>query len=177
MRKAAWCAERAALGAAVVLLCTVAAVPVLAQPGGRSSAPPAVATVERSRDLTTARAKWRSAALSSYEYGYRKFCECHPDTPPETIVTVRGGQVVGVRHRPVDYAQEVPGDPARFKFYWTIDDLFDLVAAGFERGAIVRVSYDPTLGFPTAVYVDYDAQFIGDEVDLKLTSVNRIDTR
>jgi hypothetical protein len=124
-----------------------------------------------------ARAKWRAAALPSYEYGYRKFCECHPDTPPETIVTVRGGQVVDVRHRPVDYAEEVPGDPARFKFYWTIDDLFDLVAAAFDRGATVRVTYDPTLGFPTAIFVDYDAQFIGDEVDLKLTAVNRIATR
>jgi hypothetical protein len=76
----------------------------------------------------------------------------------------------------VDYAQEVPGDPARFKFYWTIDGLFDLVAAAFDRGATVRVSYDPALGFPTAIFVDYDPQFIGDEVDLRLTAVNRTDT-
>jgi hypothetical protein len=170
------CARGAALCAAAVQAAVLAR-PVLAQADASSSAAPAAATAERSRDLTMARAKWRSAALSSYEYGYRKFCECHPDTPPETIVTVRGGQVVGVRHRPVDYAQEVLGDPARFKFYWTVDDLFDLVAAGFARGATVRVSYDSKLGFPTAIFVDYDSQFIGDEVDLKLTSVNPIAAR
>jgi hypothetical protein len=158
------------------VLAAVLAAPVWGQPGGRSSATPAGTTTQRSHDLAMARAKWRAAALPSYEYGYRKFCECHPDTPPETIVTVRSGQVVGVRHRPVDYAQEVPGDPARFKFYWTIDGLFDLVAAAFDRGATVRVSYDPALGFPTAIFVDYDPQFIGDEVDLRLTAVNRTDT-
>jgi hypothetical protein len=150
---------------------------VSAQDRGRAAEKPAAASAQPALELAAARAKWRSAGLSSYEYGYRKFCECHPDTPPETIVTVREGQVVGVRHRPVDYAKEVPGDPERFKFYWTVDGLFDLVAAALDRGASVRVSYDGALGFPTAIYVDYDAQFIGDEVDLKLTSVNRLDAR
>jgi hypothetical protein len=75
--------------------------------------------------LTAAKRLWRSAALASYEYGYRKYCECHPDTPPETVVTVRDGSVIGVRHRPVGYDREVPAEPRNLQYYWTVDGLFD----------------------------------------------------
>lgn len=115
--------------------------------------------------------RWKQAALSSYEYGYRKYCECHPDSPPETVVTVRDDKVVGVRHRPVGYDHEVPAEEKNLKYYWTVDGLFDLLRAAFERGANVRVTYDPKLGFPTSIDIDYDANFIGDEVDLKITGV------
>jgi hypothetical protein len=122
-------------------------------------------------ELAAGRSAWRAAALGSYEYGYRKFCECHPDTPPETVVTVRGGNVVGVRHRPVGYTEEVPAEERNLQYYWTVDGLFDLVDAAIMRGATVRASYDPKLGFPTEVYIDYDANFIGDELDVRLTAV------
>ena len=115
--------------------------------------------------------RWKSAALSSYEYGYRKYCECHPDSPPETIVTVRSGKVTAVRHRPVGYDHEVPADAKNLQYYWTVDGLFDLLRAAFARGAMVRVTYDPSLGFPTSINIDYDANFIGDELDLKITGV------
>lgn len=176
MRRAVSSVKRGAL-ALYVTLALAAAVAVHAQAPAPGAASPPEPPAQLKRELAAARAKWRAAGLASYEYGYRKFCECHPDTPPETIVTVRGGEIAGVRHRPVDYAQEVPGDPARFKFYWTVDGLFDLVAAGLERGAAVRATFDPALGFPATIYIDYDREFIGDEVDLKLTTVTRVDAR
>ena len=122
-------------------------------------------------NLDTARARWKSAAISSYEYGYNKYCDCHRESPPETVVTVRGGQVVGVRHRPVGFTNEVQAEQRNLQFYWTVDGLFDLVAAALARGATVRASYDPQLGYPTQVYIDYDANFIGDELDVRLTAV------
>jgi hypothetical protein len=121
--------------------------------------------------LRAGREAWRAATLADYEYGYRKFCECHPDTPPETVVTVRGGNVVGVRHRPVGSANEVQAEPRNLEFYWTVDGLFDLVDAALARGVTVRASFDSALGFPTEVYIDYDADFIGDELDVRLTTV------
>jgi Family of unknown function (DUF6174) len=121
------------------------------------------------------RARWRATGLMSYEYGYRKFCECHPESPPETVVTVRDGAVTGVRHRPVNYTEEVPAEDDNLEFYWTVDGLFDLLESAAKRGAQVRASYDPTLGYPTELYIDYDASFIGDELDLKLTQVRALD--
>ena len=134
----------------------------------------AFAATGQQSELAAGRNAWRAAALSNYEYGYRKFCECHPDSPPETVVTVRGGQVVGVRHRPVGFTNEVQADERNLQFYWTVDGLFDLVAAALARGATVRASYDPQLGYPTQVYIDYDANFIGDELDVRLTAVTAL---
>jgi hypothetical protein len=125
--------------------------------------------------LVEGRNAWRAAARVDYEYGYRKFCECHPDTPPETVVTVRGSTVVGVRHRPVGFDHDVQAEQRNLQFYWTVDGLFDLVGGAIARarasGASVRASFDPKLGFPTEVFIDYDANFIGDELDVRLTTV------
>jgi hypothetical protein len=121
--------------------------------------------------LDAARARWHQAGLTSYEYGYRKFCECHRDSPPETVVSVRDGKVVGVRHRPVGFVNEVPAAEKNFEYYWTIDGLFDLLAAALERHVQVRVEYDAKLGYPSQINIDYDPKLIDDDLDLKLTTV------
>jgi hypothetical protein len=136
-----------------------------------AAAPQAFADAE----LDRARARWQSAALASYEYGYHKFCECHRDSPPETVVTVRGGSVTGVRHRPAGGATEVPAAEKNFEYYWTVDGLFALIESAQGRGVQVRAAYDAELGFPREIYIDYDTNLIGDELDLRLTAVNGLD--
>jgi len=121
--------------------------------------------------LDAARARLHAAGLANYEYGYRKFCECHPDSPPETVVSVRAGKVVGVRHRPVGSRTEVPAAEKNFEYYWTVDGLFELLEAAQQRRVQVRAEYDAKLGYPTEIHIDYDADFIGDELDLELTGV------
>jgi hypothetical protein len=132
----------------------------------------ALAAAAQPADLASARNLWRRAALTDYEYGYRKYCECHPDTPPETIVSVRGGAVVRVRHRPTDSTNEVPAKAGSEHYYWTIDDLFALIESAKARGAAVRATYDAERGFPTEIHIDYDKNAIGDELDLVLTTVS-----
>ena len=149
---------RALSSAALAALVSVVSMPVLAD-----------------AELDAARARWQAAALASYEYGYHKYCECHRESPPETVVTVRGGTVTGVRHRPAGGDVEVPAADKNFQYYWTVDGLFELIASALERGVQVRASYDTALGFPREVNIDYDADFIGDELDVRLTSVTRID--
>jgi hypothetical protein len=124
--------------------------------------------------LEGARARWQAAQLSAYEYGYHKFCECHRESPPETIVSVRNGDVFRVRHRPAGSATEVPAADKNFDYYWTVDGLFRLLATAFERGVTVRAAYDADLGFPREIYIDYDADFIGDELELRLTEVTAL---
>jgi len=125
-------------------------------------------------DVAAGRSAWRAAALVDYEYGYRKYCACHPDSPPETIVTVRGGAVVGVRHRPVDATNEVQAERRNLAYYWTIDELFDLIESAQRRGASVRASFDPQRGYPTEITIDYDNNAIGDELDVRLTTVTAL---
>ena len=129
------------------------------------------AAVHADAQLDVARAKWRAAKLVNYEYGYRKFCECHRDSPPETVVSVRDGKVVNVRHRPAGSTTEVPAAEKNFEYYWTVDGLFELVAAAAERHVEVRAEFDAKLGYPTQIHIDYDKNLIGDELDLTLTGV------
>lgn len=124
--------------------------------------------------LDGARARWQSAGLASYEYGYHKFCDCHRENPPETVVTVRDGAVTGVRHRPAGTTTEVPAAEKNFDYYWTVDGLFALIASAEARGVQVRAAYDAELGFPREIYIDYDANLIGDELDVRLTGVTRL---
>jgi len=123
-------------------------------------------------NLDAARARWKSAAIASYEYGYNKYCDCHRESPPVTTVTVRSGTVTGVRHRPSGSTTEVPGRNP--EYYWTVDGLFDLIASAQERGVQVRATYDADLGFPREIYIDYDTNLIGDELDLRMTAVTRL---
>jgi hypothetical protein len=121
--------------------------------------------------LDAARARWRQADLASYEYGYRKFCECHRDAPPETVVSVRDGKVVNVRHRPVGFTTEVPAAEKNFEYYWTVDGLFELLQSAFDRQVEVRAEYDAKLGFPIRIHIDYEKSSISDDLDLEITGV------
>ena len=125
-------------------------------------------------NLDAARARWKSAAIANYEYGYNKYCDCHRESPPETVVTVRGGTVTSVRHRPVGTTVEVPAADKNLQYYWTVDGLFELIASALARGVQVRAVYDAELGFPREIYIDYDTNLIGDELDLRMTGVTRL---
>ena len=123
-------------------------------------------------ELEASWARWKASGPESYEYGYNKYCDCHRDTPPETVVVVAAGVVERVYHVYVDSSREVPAREGSTDLYWTIDDLFRLIEGALERNATVRARYDAALGYPTAVFVDYDEQFIGDEIDVRLTRLS-----
>ncbi len=120
-------------------------------------------------DLEVNRSRWRAAGIDDYEYGDHRFCECYRRAPPETIVTVRQGKVVRVHHRHADSSREVPAREGSLQWYWTIDDLFALIEFATDREAQIRVRYDENLGYPVQVYVDYDSELVGDEIDVRLT--------
>ncbi|MFL2546451.1 MAG: DUF6174 domain-containing protein [Candidatus Rariloculaceae bacterium] len=120
-------------------------------------------------ELELNRALWTAAGISSYVYRYEKVCECHRDIPAETIVTVEDGQVVGVRYAREDYLDEMPVAPKEYRWFRTIDDLFSLIATAAESATTLRVAYDPELGYPEYLYIDYDLNLVGDEVELEVT--------
>lgn len=114
-------------------------------------------------------ARWRTEGPASYVYGYNKYCDCHPTDPPETVVTVANGAVTRVYHLHADSAREVPAREGSLDLYWTIEDLFELLESAFQRGAVVRARYDDALGYPLSLFIDYDSDLVGDEVDLRIT--------
>ena len=125
--------------------------------------------------LDAGRQKWEAANVSSYELRYQKVCECHREEPTDTIVTVEQGSIVGVRFDREDYLDEVAVPPERYEWFRTVDDLFALVAGAQEREALVRVSYEPALGYPTRIYIDYVQDLVGEEVELRVLELRESD--
>jgi hypothetical protein len=131
----------------------------------------AIGPVSADAELDAAQARWRAAGLTGYEYGYHKYCDCHRDSPPETTVSIRDGKVIRVRHRPAGTTTDVPAADKNLDYYWTVEGLFQLIGSALDRGVQVRASYDAAQGFPREIFIDYDTELIGDELDLRLTSV------
>jgi len=119
--------------------------------------------------LTTARALWQRAGFDHYVYGFNKFCECHRETPPETLVEVSGEAVTDVRHIMVKTGDTVPASARNFALYWTIDDLFALLERASQSEAIVRADFDAELGLPRRIFIDYLPDVVGDELDVRIT--------
>jgi hypothetical protein len=118
-------------------------------------------------ELETAQALWQAAQDGDYQFEYQKFCDCNRNEPPVTVVTVTGGSITAVHHRHDDTASEVPAREGSLDLYWTVDDLFAKLSRALELEAVVRVRYDATSGYPTALFIDYDAGLVGDETDLR----------
>ena len=119
--------------------------------------------------LDAARALWQNAEPDRYVYGFNKFCECHRETPPETLVEVSSGAVTDVRHIMVKTGDTVPAAAANFALYWTVDDLFSLLERASQGEAVVRAEFDDELGLPKRLFIDYLPDVVGDELDVRIT--------
>lgn len=120
--------------------------------------------------FSQARAAWQSAGFTRYVYGYNKFCECHAQTPPETLVSVDNGTVTDVRHRMHKTGDIVPARAGSADLYWTVDDLFALIERALDDAATVRATFDAESGVPANIFIDYWPDLTGDEVDVRITS-------
>ena len=58
-----------------------------------------------------------------------------------------------------------------FPLYHTIDGLFDKIQDAIDREAVrLTVSYDPEIGYPTSVSIDYSLTIIDEEFSFTATS-------
>jgi hypothetical protein len=119
--------------------------------------------------LAAARAQWQRAAIGEYVYGFNKFCECHRETPPETLVEVIDGHITDVRHIMAKTGDTVPAAAANFDLYWTVDGLFGLLERAAGTEAVVRADFDEASGVPRRIFIDYLPDVVGDELDVRVT--------
>lgn len=122
--------------------------------------------------LAAARMAWERSGIDDYQYGYNKFCECHAETPPETLVSIAQGVVTDVRHRMAKTGDVVPAANTNFSLYWTVEDLFGLLERAAAASATVQADFDASSGVPQRIFIDYLPDIIGDEVDVRVTQFN-----
>lgn len=112
------------------------------------------------------RAKWEAIGLTSYSFAYRERCYCGSSALLQGQIEVRDGQVVAV-----SATGQPPGTEAVGSFP-TIDDLFDRIEAAIrDEAAALSVSYDPELGYPREIIIDFDYGTDDDEVTIDATDL------
>lgn len=130
--------------ASVCSVCLVAACGDLLSPGS-----------ERSR-LDTNRQKWLAHGYVDYQFTLQAACFCAINGPVRIVV--QSDSILTV-------TQISTGKPLDAKYLPTINKLFDFVEQGIAQGAAtLRVTYDPTIGYPTQIDYDGSVNIADDEV-------------
>ncbi|RMH19368.1 MAG: hypothetical protein D6701_05130 [Gemmatimonadetes bacterium] len=143
----------ALLGSAVVL-------------GGACSSSTAPAPhAEIARQLAEARERWRATGLDTYGFTMRRSCFCPP--PHRVSLIVREGRLSHVAD--LETGEGVP--PESMAFYRDVEGLFDMVAQAVERDAArLEVTFDPQMGYPSSVSIDFRFEVADDEWSAEVLS-------
>ena len=125
------------------------------------------------KDIAAYRSIWESKRPTAYVYDLRRSCNCPEETQGPVRVRVRGSQVVQRTYT----ATGTPLASSLEAAFPSVEGLFDLLEDAVKRDAwSVTINWNPELGFPSDVYVDYDGSAINDEVGYRVVTAPSPDT-
>jgi hypothetical protein len=134
--------------------------------GTETTAAPFVAPTS----LAAARTQWNTLAPARYVMIERRICECLATVSRSVRVVVSRATtdtIVSATDAETG-AAVTAGGPAVL----SVDGLFRLLTDALaRRAARVDVEYDPVLGFPRRVFIDFDAAIADDEITYEVSSV------
>ncbi len=108
---------------------------------------------------------WNYRNIFNYRYTLSNSCFCLPDARGPVVIEVRNGQTTSI----TSVATGQPVDPQLFQQYNTIPKLFDVIQDAINRTAYsLNVRYNPRLGYPTQIDIDYSSQLADEEVYLTI---------
>jgi uncharacterized protein DUF6174 len=106
-------------------------------------------------------ALWRQAGITSYQMRQENPCACPAGLRGPARVTVRDGRIVS--RVLVATGQPVPPEFARY--YNTIEELFSEIQRALDEPFYrVFVEYDPQLGHPTRMRMDWRRDLFDDDI-------------
>ncbi len=116
--------------------------------------------------------RFQASAPLSYSYVVHVQCECSSDVTRPVVVWVDRGSIEYLLYE--DDGRPVPFSVA--SSFPSAEQLFDVIQDGIDRRAdYVDVTYDPTFGYPTDVYIDYDRRRVDDELTMTTWGLQRWD--
>ena len=115
---------------------------------------------EAQAELDTHRALWTTSRSDDYSFVLAPMCFCPQDLLDPVMVRVENGVVTAVTYVESGKAPEHDG----YGRYVTIDDLFDTIQEAIDgKASQITATYDPEIGYPTDVRIDYDARMADEE--------------
>lgn len=123
--------------------------------------------IERNRD------KWQDAGVSHYRYNLFIGCFCVFTQDMPLLIEVQDGKVVSMEYQ---NGNEIdPGSRDLFEKYATIDRMFAELEKNMNGEADeVKVTYDPTYGFPVETNIDFIKNATDDELSLTISNFEKL---
>lgn len=109
--------------------------------------------------LRVARARWAEAEIHGYRLDLQRLCFCGGDYTSVVTIEVLDDGIVSATY-------QESGEPFTDSFseLYTVDDLFEEIEDAVRREAYsLEVDYDPILGYPTDIWIDYSANIADEE--------------
>lgn len=147
-----------------LMLAACSAVPLNLPGAGQNTTPAPQAEVADNQ------AKWKNAGIQAYRFKLNIGCFCAFRDRMPLSIEVRDGQVVSMAFS--DGTQVPADDPGREMFdrFSTVERIFAELRSGASASAqVVRVTYDPTYGFPADLYIDPQQQAADDEFTVQVS--------
>lgn len=117
-------------------------------------------------ELNANRQKWAANGYANYAFTLRMDCFCAVNGPVVVLV-------VGDSARQVTL--QSTGEVINAPWIATVKKLFDYIEQEINRpAAVLQVTYDPALGYPTRIVSDPIANAVDDEITYTVTNVNRL---
>ncbi|MEH2378584.1 MAG: DUF6174 domain-containing protein [Nostoc sp.] len=114
---------------------------------------------------------WRRQRIPNYRYEFTRSCNCLPKATELVIIQVRNGVTTSITSKETGK----PVDAQLFQKYNTIPKLFNIIRnALIKKAANLTVQYEPKIGYPTQINIDYNSQIADDEIFFTIKNLQRI---
>ncbi|MGQ4648000.1 DUF6174 domain-containing protein [Lyngbya aestuarii] len=115
---------------------------------------------------------WTQQDIVNYRYTLSVSCFCLTEVTQPVIVEVRNAEFASV----VAAESGQPVNPEFFQEYNSIRKLFEVIQDAIDQKAdYLLVNYDPNLGYPTQINIDYSAQIADEEKFLTIENLEAIE--
>lgn len=119
---------------------------------------------EFAQRLDEARDRWAQNAPPDYEMVLFRGCFCGPEGRGPVLLTVVAGEIESRTY--VDGGDEVRADLE--PFFPDVEGLFDVAEEAVRRADRVEAEFDPELGHPLRLTIDWQENVADEEVDYRI---------
>ncbi|MBF2009087.1 MAG: hypothetical protein IGS49_27495 [Chlorogloeopsis fritschii C42_A2020_084] len=145
--------------------------PVMSQLPTQEAQSPAIANNLNFDQLIINRRLWNQQNIHSYRYTLSRSCFCVEEARSPVVIEVRNGITTSITSADTG----MPVNREYFQKYDTVLKLFLLIRDAIARGASnLSVQYDPILGYPTQINIDYDSLIADEEEYLTIENFEKI---
>lgn len=116
--------------------------------------------------------KWQDAGLTDYDYSFTRGCFCPEEFVGPYAVSVREEAVEQATFKGTDLFDISILEIGRYEeIVKTVDGVFEEIERALRQADSFTADYDPVLGYPTNVYIDWIANAADEEVGYTIRSL------